>query len=266
MKLAVCGKGGVGKTFFAGSLAEEFARTGHPVIAIDADSSPNLALTLGLSAEQAQSVAPVAENTDLIQLKTGTEYSGVFRLSFTVDDIITKYAVPTPSGVSLLVMGTVKAMGTGCACPAYSVIRALVRHLVVEREDIVILDMEAGLEHLGRGTAEHVDILLAVTDANMKALDTAANICRMAQEANIPEVGFIANRIADERQAEVVRRFAEQRRIPVRAEIPFDPLVVESGISGAPLDRSSSHAVTAIRDLVTRLSGMSGCPRSLRSE
>jgi CO dehydrogenase maturation factor len=255
MKIAVCGKGGVGKTFIAGSLAEQFVLAGHPVIAIDADSSPNLALTLGLTAEQAKAIIPIAENEELVRLKTGTDYSGVFRLSFTVDDIISKYAVPTPSGASLLVMGTVKAMGSGCSCPAHSVIRALMRYLVVEHEEMVILDMEAGIEHLGRGTAEHVDILLAVTDANLKSLETAATICRLAQESDIRTIALVANRIADERQREAVRSFARQHNLPVIAWVPFDRDVSESGITGEPLNTSTSGAITAIRDLAKTLSG-----------
>jgi CO dehydrogenase maturation factor len=255
MKIAVCGKGGVGKTFIAGSLAGQFVRAGLPVIAIDADSSPNLGLTLGLSPGQAAAIIPVAENGELVRLKTGTEYSGVFRLSFTVDDIITKYALPTPSGPSLLVMGTVKAMGSGCACPAHSVVRALMRHLVVERDEVVILDMEAGVEHLGRGTAEHVDILLAVTDANLKSLETAAHICRLAQESAIRRTGLVANRIADERQEEAVRLFAERHNLDVIAQVPFDRDVAEAGMTGEPLDRSASRAITAIGELAARLAG-----------
>jgi CO dehydrogenase maturation factor len=253
MKIAICGKGGVGKTFFAGSLAEQFVLAGHPVIAIDADSSPNLAMTLGLSAVQAKAIVPVAENEELVRLKTGTDYSGVFRLSFTVDDIINRYAVPTPSGAGLLVMGTVKTMGGGCACPAHSVVRALMRHLVVERDEVVILDMEAGIEHLGRGTAEHVDFLLAVTDANLKSLETAANICRMAQESGIRVIAFVANRVADERQADAIRRFAEHHHIPVIAELPYDPLVVDAGMTGEPLDKASSPVIKTIGDLVKKL-------------
>ena len=256
MKIAVCGKGGVGKTFIAGSLAGQFAREGHPVIAIDADSSPNLARTLGLSAEQARAIMPVAENEELIRLKTGTDYSGVFRLSFTVDDIISRYAVPTPSGASLLVMGTVKAMGSGCACPAHSVVRALMRHLVVDRNEIVILDMEAGIEHLGRGTAEHVEILLAVTDANLKSLDTAANICRLARESGIRTLGLVANRVADERQESAIRRYAEQHDLDVIALLPFDSLVAESGMTGEPLDLPASAAIRVIGDLAKNLSGL----------
>lgn len=255
MKIAVCGKGGVGKTFFAGSLAEQFILAGHLVIAIDADSSPNLAMTLGLSADQAKAIIPIAENEELVRLKTGTDYSGVFRLSFTVDDIISRYAVPTPSGASLLVMGTVKAMGSGCSCPAHSVVRALMRHLVVEREEVVILDMEAGIEHLGRATAEYVDILLAVTDANLKSLETAANICRLAQESDIRTIALVANRIAGERQQEAVRLFAEQQNLTVIEWVPFDRDVSESGMTGEPLDTSASVAIKAIRELAKTLLG-----------
>lgn len=182
MKIAVSGKGGTGKTFVAGTLAARFSREGRPVIAIDADPSPNLALTLGLSLEEAGKITPIAENEQLIRLKTGTEYSGVFRLTFTVEDIIAKHAVPTPSGAHLMIMGTVRSMGSGCTCPAHSVVKALLRHLMVERDEVVILDMDAGTEHLGRGTAEHVDMMLVVSDANRKSLEVAKTICRMAKD------------------------------------------------------------------------------------
>jgi CO dehydrogenase maturation factor len=212
------------------------------VIAIDADPSPNLAQTLGLSGEESAKILPVAENDQLIRMKTGTDYAGVFRLTFSVEDIISRYTVPTPSGAHLMVMGTVKAMGSGCTCPAHSVVKALLRHLIVERDEVVILDMEAGIEHLGRGTADHVDVLLVVADANRKSLDVAGSICRMAKTSAIRHVALVGNRIAGASQEQIVRSYAEQNGIPVMAMIPFDPLVAESGITGGPVDGQSSAA------------------------
>ena len=181
MKIAIAGKGGVGKTVLAGCIAWSLARDGFTTLAIDADSSPNLALSLGLSQEEAARIIPISENEELIKKKTGTGFSGVYNLNFSVDDIVRDYSMPTPAGVHLLVMGAVKSMGEGCACPGNTLIRALLRHLVVERDEAVVLDMEAGLEHIGRGTAEAVDWMLVVSDANKKSLITAATIARIAQ-------------------------------------------------------------------------------------
>ena len=253
MKIAVSGKGGTGKTFLAGTLAARFAEGGHPVIAIDADPSPNLALTLGLSLEKAATIIPVAENEQLIRLKTGTDYSGVFRLTFTVDDIIEKYAVPTPSGAHLMVMGTVRSMGSGCTCPAHSVVKALLRHLIVERDEVVILDMDAGIEHLGRGTAEHVDTLLVVSDANRKSLEVAKTICRMAEDSAIRQVGLVGNRIAGPSQEQVVRTFAEKNGISLMGMIPFDQGVSDNGITGVPVDEGRSAAIREVSRLAAFL-------------
>ena len=253
MKIAVTGKGGVGKTFIAGSLAAVFAKAGRPVIAIDADPSPNLGLTLGLSIDDATRIVPIAEDEELIKLKTGTTYSGVFKLTFTVDDIIRSHSISTPSGANLMVMGTVRAMGSGCTCPAHSVVKALLRHLVVERNEVVILDMDAGIEHLGRGTAEHVDILLIVADANRKSLEVAKTIYRLAKESAIPRVGLIGNRVADARQREAITAFAGANGIPVFAMISFDPIVAEAGITGEDIDREKSPALRQIAGFAKNL-------------
>jgi CO dehydrogenase maturation factor len=250
MKIAITGKGGVGKTFIAGTLACTFASSGIRTIAIDADTSPNLALTLGLTPEEAARIIPVAENKELIEEKTGTDYPGVFRLTYTVDDIVISQGVETPCGVRLLVMGMVRTMGGGCACPAHSLIRTLMSHLIVERDEVVILDMEAGVEHLGRGTAKNVDIMLIVTDAHQASLVTAGRIADLAAPAGIPTIAYLANRVTGTEVSERITSAARDHGVPVIASIPFDPEVVQAGMLGmSPARENSCAAVKAVQEL-----------------
>lgn len=244
----------MGKTFIAGTLACTFADAGHKTIAIDADTSPNLALTLGLSSEDASRILPVAENESLIEEKTKTDYPGVFKLTYSVDDIVSGQGVTTPCGVHLLVMGMVRAMGGGCACPAHNLIRALMSHLIVERDEFVILDMEAGVEHLGRGTAKNVDIMLIVTDAHQASLVTAGRIAELARPSGIPRIAFVANRITGADVYDRVAAVAAGHDVPVIASIPYDTGVVQAGMLGnSPAREGTLAAVTAVRKLAELL-------------
>jgi CO dehydrogenase maturation factor len=250
MKIAVSGKGGVGKTLIAGGLARGFVERGLKTMAIDADSSPNLALTLGLSTEEARKIVPISENTELVESKTGTGYSGVYRLSFTVDDIVREYSVNTPFGVNLIVMGTVRSMGSGCMCAPNAVVRALLRHLIVERNEAVILDMEAGVEHIGRGTAQRVDALLVVADANLKSLEVAKHIHDLATKAGMKQIFLVGNKIMNETQKEAIKTFAERNGLSMLAFVPFDQKIVETEVRGeTPLKHEEIEAVRAIDSL-----------------
>jgi CO dehydrogenase maturation factor len=254
VKIAVSGKGGVGKTLIAGGLARCLAEKDLKTIAIDADPSPNLALTLGLTPEQARNITPISENKELIESKTGTGYSGVFRLTFTVDDIVREYSVTTPFGVNLIVMGTVRSMGSGCMCSANAVIRALLRHLVVERDEAVVLDMEAGVEHLGRGTAKQVDTMLLIADASMKSLEVAKSIHDLATKAGMQQVFLIGNKVANETQERAIRDFADEKGLTILDFVPFDQEVVESEMQGqTPLKNREFKAVRAIENLCERI-------------
>jgi CO dehydrogenase maturation factor len=254
MKVAVSGKGGVGKTLIAAGLARGFAERGLKTIAIDADSSPNLALTLGLSAEEARKIVPISENKELVESKTGTGYSGVYRLSFTVDDIVREYSTNTPFGVNLIVMGTVKAMESGCMCAPNAVIRALLRHLIVERNEAVVLDFEAGVEHVGRGTARQVDVLLIVADSNLKSLEIAKHIYDLATNAGMKRLYLVGNRIMNETQKEAITNFAEKNGLSILSFIPFDAKVMEADTLGeTPLDNKEIAAVRAIDNICNAL-------------
>jgi len=254
MKVAVCGKGGVGKTLVAAGLAYFFVKKGFKTIAIDADPSPNLALTLGFSSEEAGRVVPISENRQLVEAKTGTGYAGVYRLTFTVDDIVRDYAVQTPFGVNLIVMGTVRSVGSGCTCPANAVVRSLLRHLIVERGEAVVLDMEAGLEHMGRGTAQHVDVMLVVVNANVKALETAKRIHELGAKAGMKRILLVGNKIENKAQREAVENFVKENGLEVLEFIPFDSMVVEAEMRGeTPLKYGDAPAIKAIERLCDKL-------------
>jgi len=255
MKIAVSGKGGVGKTLVSGTLAGYFAKKGFKVMAIDADSSPNLALTLGISIEEANKIVPISENAELLESKTRTDYPGVFKLHFTVDDIVEKNGMKSPYGVNLLVMGTIKSAGGGCACGSNAVIRELLRHLIIERDEIVVVDLEAGVEHMGRGTASHVDIMLIVADSSRKSLEIAKKISGFSHEAGIKNVFVIGNRVRDLEEKELITDFTETNGIQLLALIPYDVTVVKADRVGeAPLKYAeTSEGVKAIQVIGEKL-------------
>ena len=250
LKIAVSGKGGVGKTSVAGVLAEFLAKKAFKVLAIDADPAPNLALTLGIPPEEADKIVPISERKELLASKTDTGFSGVYRLSFSVDDIVEKFTVKSPYGVNLLVMGTVKSADQGCTCPANAVIRALLRHLLVARDEAVVMDTEAGVEHMGRGTARHVDTMLIVADPGVKSLETAKKIYRLADEAGIKRILLVGNKVADSRGEQVIREFATDNGISLSALIPYDDMLLKADMLGeTPLKHPDSKSIVAIREL-----------------
>lgn len=254
MKVAVSGKGGVGKTLIAAGLAYSLVKKGFKTIAIDADPSPNLALTLGLSPEEARKIVPISENKRLVESKTGTGYTGVYRLNFTTDDIVRDYSVKTPLGVNLIVMGTVRSMGSGCTCPANAVVRSLLRHLVVDRNEAVVLDMEAGVEHIGRATAQYVDIMLMVVNANLKSLETAKRINELGAKACMKQIYLVGNKVESEAQKQAIEIFAKESSLEVLDFLPFDPKVVEAEMRGeTPLKYENAEAVKAIERLCGKL-------------
>ncbi|WP_309493044.1 AAA family ATPase [Candidatus Hecatella orcuttiae] len=252
MKVAVAGKGGVGKTTVAGTLSRLLAREGYRVLAVDADPAMNLAYTLGLPAEAAAKIVPLSENSELIRERTAFDAStGVYKLNPKVSDLAEKFGVPAPDGVQLLVMGTVKLGGTGCMCPANALLRALLRNLLLERGEAVVMDMEAGLEHLGRGTVRGVEALLVVVEPGGQAVETAKRIEHLAQDLGIPKLYGVGNKLRSKEEEDFIRQTLSACGIPLLEMIPYDLKLAEADRVGkAPLDYSPScPAVEAIKNL-----------------
>ena len=255
MKIAVAGKGGVGKTFISGTLARLLAQDGYNVLAVDADPNINTASSLGIPPDIAEKIVPLSDNEELIQEKTGVtpgkSYGQMFRLTPTVSDIVDKFGVIGPDGVQLLVMGTVSDGGSGCMCPSNALLRVLVQHLLIQRKDVLVMDMVAGLEHLGRGTARRMDVMLVVVEPRMKSVDTVKRILKLASDIEVREVMAVGNKIRSEKERQFIEGKMMELGVPLVAYVPYDEAIAEADMLGkAPVDHDpDSAAIKAVAEL-----------------
>ncbi len=253
IKIAIAGKGGVGKTTIAGTLARLFARAGHSVIAVDADPAMNLKFALGIK----ENPAPISELKDLIFERTNAYAgAGIYKLNPKVDDIITRYGAKGPDDVTLLVMGTIEKGGTGCTCPENAFLRSLLRH-VLFKENTVIMDMEAGIEHLGRGTAKGVDLMLTVVEPGMRSVETVGRIKKLGEDIGINNIAAVINKVTDSEMVKKIETELEEMNIPLLEIIPYEQALIKADMeSKAPLDvGGEAEAVEHIKRLKEKILG-----------
>lgn len=253
MKVAVSGKGGVGKTTLSSGLARLWAQDGRRVIAIDADPDANLAIALGADAQTAAACIPLSQMDDLIEERTGARpgAGGMFRINPDVSDIVETCGVDV-DGVTLLKMGTVERGGSGCMCSEGVFLKAFMRHLLVERNDIAILDMEAGIEHLGRGTAESVDAFIVVVEPGARSIQTAQHVRELAADIGVREVLIVGNKVRDESDAEFLRSSLEGS--PIIGLLPDSDRVRRAdrdGLSAWDADPEFTDVLRAIATALT---------------
>lgn len=221
MKIAVTGKGGVGKSTISGLLVRALQKKGHKVLAVDADPDMNLATILGVPSSV--TITPIIEFKELIAERTETEVgkpAPFFKMNPRVDDIPDKYCVDF-KGVKILTMGTMRQGGGGCACPENAFLKSLLAHLVIGRDESVVLDMEAGIEHLGRGTAMGVDVMIAVVEPSLTSLETAKRIRKLSADIRIKRLLLIGNKIETEAQRTFIGEKAEG--IEIAGFIDYSP-------------------------------------------
>ena len=205
MKVAITGKGGVGKTTLSSTLARLYAAEGRTVLAADVDPDANLGLALGLSQEEVDSIIPISKMRTLVEERTGAnEANRFFKLNPYVADIPEKFSKDV-NGVKLLVMGTVDVGGSGCVCPEHVMLKAVLSNLSFRKDDVVVMDMEAGLEHLGRGTASNMDQFIVVIEPGSRSVQTYHNVKRLASDLGVKKVRVVANKIRDEKDEEFIR-------------------------------------------------------------
>lgn len=267
MKIATVGKGGSGKTTVAGTLARILARRGGKVLAIDGDPNPNLALTLGISREAADGIRAIPSSVMKV-----VENAGDRRLEMTVseEELISNYAAVAPDGIELIVMGKPAhgTAGSGCMCASHRAVRGLISEMSGHGEHTVT-DMEAGLEHLKRGTARNVDLMLVVAEPYYRSLEAAARTVSLARELAIPHIHVVANKVKNAADRAAIETFCAQHEMPILGTVPLDEQFVEAERRAlAPIDFAPDcagvQAITAIADEVLRLEGTT--PRAPSTE
>jgi len=254
MKIAVSGKGGVGKTMLASLLSTTLTQSGYSVLAIDADPNATLAGALGFP--HPERITPISEMEDLIQERTGArpgQAAPYFKLNPRVDDIPEKYWVEH-NGIKLMVMGRLKKGGSGCYCPENALLEALIAHILLRRDEVVIIDMEAGIEHLGRATARAVDKMIIVVEPGKGSIETAYRIRELAKDIGLENIAVVANKIRSDQDRDFL--VSSLTNFEFLGFIPYNQSIIEAGLGNLPLINASSEVISQVQDIAARLSAV----------
>jgi CO dehydrogenase maturation factor len=243
MKIAVTGKGGVGKTTLSALLSYIYSSEGKKVIAVDADPDANLGSALGIPRDDIESLRPIAELSELIEERTGAKpgaSGGIFKINPKVDDIPEGFGY-TFDNTTLLIMGKSKFAASGCYCPEHALLRRLLKHLIIDRDEVVIVDMEAGIEHLTRGTTEGVDAFIVVVEPGQRSIQTAVTVKGLAEGLGIKKVYVVGNKVRNEQDEEFIKSHLGDT--VYLGKMSFNESIMESDIQGLPSFKSSQLCI-----------------------
>ncbi len=251
MKIAVSGKGGVGKTTFSSLLIRALNDMNKHVLAIDADPDANLAAAIGI--QDADKIVPISEMKELIYERTEAKpgsIGGFFKLNPKVDDLPDALSARFEN-IKMMRLGGIKKGGTGCICPESTLLKVLVMHIVLARDEVVVMDMEAGIEHLGRGTARAVDRLLVVVEPGRRSIETAGHIRQLASEIGLTRIALVGNKIRNDSDKHFL-----QTHLPdfeFLGFLPYDDLLIEADLNGKSPYDTESASKERIREMVQSL-------------
>ncbi len=251
MKIAISGKGGVGKTTLSAFLCRWFGDQGHTVLAIDADPATNLGAALAIPG--AESLPPITQMKDLIEERTGAKPGGVggfFKLNPKVDDLPEKVAI-SDGNIRLMIMGGVQQGGTGCLCPENALLKSLVSHLMLGRGEVVVMDMAAGLEHFGRATAQAVDRLLIVVEPGRRSIDVAQRIRTLAGDIGLKNLYIVGNKVRGSGDREFLQKALEG--FPFLGFIPYDERIIEADLKGEFASDVSDATRAALEEIAAAI-------------
>ncbi|WP_456430707.1 ATP-binding protein [Thermosulfuriphilus sp.] len=246
MKIAIAGKGGVGKSTISAFIIEALLKSGRRVLAIDADPSPHLARILGFP--EAEKVIPIAEMSELLEERTGKE-GAFYLLNPRVDDLPERFML-RKGPLNLMVVGAIRKGGGGCACPENTVLRNLINFLVLRAEEDLVLDMEAGVEHLGRGTLAGVDHLLVVVQPYQGSIETAQKITKLARDLGIAPPLYLANAIHEKADVDYIQQGLRQEVLGV---FPYDPAVARAERDGLAVVEASPRLLEIAQEVINKL-------------
>jgi CO dehydrogenase maturation factor len=251
MKIAVSGKGGVGKTTFSSLLIRTLNQEGKKILAIDADPDANLAAGLGI--KNAEDIVPISEMKELVLERTGAQpgsIGGFFKLNPKVDDLPDALSAKLDH-IKLMRLGGVKKGGSGCICPESTLLRALVMHIVLARDEVVVMDMEAGIEHLGRATAKAVDKLIVVVEPGRRSIDTAEHIRKLAGEIGLGQIAVVGNKVRNDTDEDFLKTHLHD--FEYLGSLPYDNTLIEADLQGiSPFD-VDSPSKDEIKKLIAKL-------------
>ncbi len=251
MKLAVSGKGGVGKTTFAALLIRTLNEEGKHVLAIDADPDANLAAGLGIA--DADKIIPIADMEELVFERTGAKpgsIGGYFKLNPKVDDLPDAVSVKMDN-IKLMRLGGIKKGGAGCICPESALLRALVMHIVLARDEVVVMDMEAGIEHLGRATAKAVDKLIVVVEPGRRSIDTAEHIRKLAGEIGLKRIAVVGNKVRSDKDESFLKTHLND--FDFLGFLPYDEALIEADLNGVSPFDVGSPSKARVKSMISRL-------------